>query len=106
MYAQASPLIISANIRNMSDMNVETYTNREVIAVDQDTLAVQGTRIMGYNLHPPRNSFPSSASPNLRCTSGALTAGGDLHVANMTLHQAADWCGARAACAGDTRIGL
>jgi|EP01043_Picozoa_sp_COSAG02_P018199 alpha-galactosidase len=31
----ASPLIISANIRNMSSMNIETYTNTEVIAVDQ-----------------------------------------------------------------------
>ena len=29
----ASPLIISANIRNMSATNIETYTNKEVIAV-------------------------------------------------------------------------
>jgi alpha-galactosidase len=43
----ASPLIISANIRNMSKMNVETYTNSEVIAVDQDELGIQGERIMG-----------------------------------------------------------
>ena len=34
----ASPLIISANIRNMSKMNLETYTNAEVIAVDQNEL--------------------------------------------------------------------
>ena len=46
----ASPLIISANIRNMSKENVKTYTNREVIAVDQDPMGVQGERIMGGDL--------------------------------------------------------
>ena len=46
----ASPLIISANIRNMSTMNIETYTNAEVIAVDQDALGIQGERIMGGDL--------------------------------------------------------
>ena len=46
----ASPLIISANIRNMSSMNVETYTNAEVIAVDQDVLGMQGERIVGGDL--------------------------------------------------------
>lgn len=46
----ASPLIISANIRNMSKMNIETYTNSEVIAVDQDPLGIQGERVVGGDL--------------------------------------------------------
>jgi hypothetical protein len=46
----ASPLIISANLRNMSAMNIETYTNREVIAVDQDPLGKQGTRVYGGDM--------------------------------------------------------
>lgn len=43
----ASPLLISANIRNMSAMNMETYKNAEVIAVNQDALAQQGFRVAG-----------------------------------------------------------
>ena len=31
----ASPLLISANVRNMSAMNLATYKNKEVIAVNQ-----------------------------------------------------------------------
>lgn len=96
----ASPLIISANIRNMSQVNLETYTNREVIAVDQDPLGVQGTRVMGHNLRPSTPGFPSITG--MQCTIGALTAGGDIHVANMSLQQAAEWCHARDACAGFT----
>ena len=98
-HPKASPLIISANIRNMSQVNLETYTNREVIAVDQDPLGMQGTRIMGHNLRPSTPGFPSSTG--MQCTIGALTAGGDIHVANMSLQQAADWCHARPACAGE-----
>jgi alpha-galactosidase len=43
----ASPLIISGNIRQMSPYTLETYTNHEVIAVDQDVLGKQGKRING-----------------------------------------------------------
>ena len=42
-----SPLLISGNIRNMSAMNIETYSNADVIAVNQDSLAKQGIRITG-----------------------------------------------------------
>eukprot|EP01083_Nonionella_stella_P097792 274902_1 len=45
-----SPLIISANIRNMSAMNIATYSNKAVIAVNQDPLGHQGTRIFGGDL--------------------------------------------------------
>jgi len=41
----ASPLIISGNIRNISQHVLETYSNTEVIAVDQDPLAKQGFRL-------------------------------------------------------------
>jgi len=43
----AAPLMLSQNIRNISSFLIETYTNIEVIAVDQDPLGKQGTRIVG-----------------------------------------------------------
>ena len=46
----ASPLLISGNIRNMSKTNIETYTNRHVIAINQDSLGKQGIRVLGSNL--------------------------------------------------------
>ena len=45
-----SPLLISGNIRNMSTMNLQTYMNKDVIAINQDPLAKQGMRIVGGNL--------------------------------------------------------
>ena len=44
------PLLISANIRDMSQMNIETYTNTHVIAVNQDEFGKQGQRVMGDDL--------------------------------------------------------
>ena len=43
----ASPLLISGNIRNMTNFNLETYKNAEVISVNQDALGKQGTRLSG-----------------------------------------------------------
>ena len=37
----ASPLIISANVRNISANVLETYLNKEAIAVNQDSLGLQ-----------------------------------------------------------------
>ncbi len=34
----AAPLLIGSNVRNMSAWDLETYTNAEVIAIDQDPL--------------------------------------------------------------------
>jgi len=48
----ASPLLISANVRNMSQENLETYMNTEVIAIDQDRLGLQGIRLVGGDLSP------------------------------------------------------
>jgi len=47
----AAPLLIGSNIRNLSSWDLETYTNIEVIQVDQDTLGVQGNRLSGSDLH-------------------------------------------------------
>jgi alpha-galactosidase len=38
----AAPLMLGTNVRNMNAFDWETYTNREVIAVNQDPLGVQG----------------------------------------------------------------
>jgi len=46
----ASPLLISADVRNMSATNVETYKNTEVIAVNQDPWGRQGIRLAGSPL--------------------------------------------------------
>jgi len=46
----ASPLLLSMNVRDMTPFALETYTNAEVIAVDQDKLCRQGVRLVGENL--------------------------------------------------------
>jgi len=46
----SSPLLISANVRNLSQFQFETYANIEVINVDQDPLGKQGIRLSGGNL--------------------------------------------------------
>ena len=43
----ASPLLISGNVRNLSAYNLATYSNTEVIRIDQDILGKQGTRLAG-----------------------------------------------------------
>ena len=45
-----APLLISANIRNMSSRNVDTFSNADVIAVNQDALGHQGVRVFGGDL--------------------------------------------------------
>jgi len=41
----AAPLLIGSNMLNMSGYDLETYTNTEIIAVDQDPLGIQSTVI-------------------------------------------------------------
>jgi len=48
----AAPLMLSQNIRNLSSFMIDTYTNVEVIQVDQDPLGKQGVRLVGGDLHP------------------------------------------------------
>jgi alpha-galactosidase len=42
----AAPLIAGNDLRNMTAQDIEVLTNREVIAVDQDALGMQGKRIL------------------------------------------------------------
>lgn len=46
----ASPLTLSVNVRNLSSYDKDTYTNSEVIAIDQDELGRQGERVFGGDL--------------------------------------------------------
>jgi alpha-galactosidase len=41
----AAPLMIGSDVRSLSNQTIAMLTNRAVIAVDQDSLGVQGTRI-------------------------------------------------------------
>lgn len=41
-----APLMIGGNVRQLTDFDLETYTNQEVIAVNQDSLGKQGKRVM------------------------------------------------------------
>jgi len=46
----AAPLLISGSVLNMSQYVLDTYLNKDVIAVSQDPLGKQGLRIAGGNL--------------------------------------------------------
>ena len=47
----ASPLIIGASLTNMTEWDLETYSNERVISVNQDSLGIQGIPI--YSDCPP-----------------------------------------------------
>jgi len=47
-----SPLIISQDLTKISDYSIVTYTNREVIAVNQDPRGAGGIRLVGGDLRP------------------------------------------------------
>ena len=46
----SSPLLMSSDILNISSMNLETYSNSKVIAVNQDDFGKQGIRVAGNDL--------------------------------------------------------
>jgi len=46
----AAPLLISGSVLNMSSFTLQTYSNKEVIAVSQDVLGVPGSRVAGEAL--------------------------------------------------------
>jgi alpha-galactosidase len=46
----SAPLLIGSNLVNMTSYQLETYSNAEVIAVDQDSLGIQGIRLVGGDL--------------------------------------------------------
>ena len=45
----AAPIMISSDVRNMSDETKELYLNKDMIAINQDSLGVQGHRISDKN---------------------------------------------------------
>lgn len=59
----AAPLIISQDVLTWSAYALETYSNDEVIAVDQDPLGSPGRRLVGANVTYPctSNGLPSGA---------------------------------------------
>lgn len=59
----ASPLLMSNDLRNVSEADRRILLNREVIAVSQDRLGIQGTRIVDHN---------STTGTHTLCTSAAL----------------------------------
>jgi len=46
----AAPLLISGSVVHMSQADLETYSNKEVISVNQDPLGKQGIRVFGGEL--------------------------------------------------------
>jgi len=46
----AAPLLIGSHIQDLNSWDLQTYSNTELIAVDQDPLGIQGTRVAGKNL--------------------------------------------------------
>eukprot|EP01098_Paradermamoeba_levis_P016984 TRINITY_DN947_c0_g2_i2.p1 TRINITY_DN947_c0_g2~~TRINITY_DN947_c0_g2_i2.p1 ORF type:complete len:169 (-),score=63.67 TRINITY_DN947_c0_g2_i2:87-593(-) len=55
----AAPLLIGSSIVELNAFDLETYSNQEVIAVDQDPLGLQGVRIAGADLSPGNSPTPS-----------------------------------------------
>jgi len=53
----AAPLLIGSNIRSLNAWDLQTYSNTEVIAVNQDPAGRQGTRLAGGNLHDNASAF-------------------------------------------------
>jgi hypothetical protein len=62
-----APLLLSQNVRNMTQMNMQTYSNREVIAVNQDVKGRQGQRFAGNDISLARtfgdDGIPVTAQP-------------------------------------------
>ena len=48
-----APLLLGSNIIEMNAFDVETYTNAEVVAVNQDDLGVQGSRVRVHEVVSP-----------------------------------------------------
>ncbi len=44
----AAPLLVGADLTTMSDTTVATLTNPDVIAIDQDSLGLQGVKVSSY----------------------------------------------------------
>jgi len=68
----AAPLLIGSNIRSLNEWDLETFSNAEVIAVDQDLLGKQGSRIVGGNVSGPSPSLSNVWARQLSGGSAAI----------------------------------
>merc|ERR1712080_356678 len=69
----AAPMLISGSILDMTDETLQTYSNKEVIAVSQDPLGKQGIRILGDALSGGSSPWCSGCIPAgaVPCTGAA-----------------------------------
>lgn len=81
----ASPLTISVDVRNISAYDLETYTNPEVIAVNQDALGRQAQRLVGGPL------LGGGGGPPLHGPAVVLTACDTAAASNSTAAAAQRW---------------
>jgi len=58
----SAPLLIGSNVRNLSAWDLETYSNKEVIDVDQDPSGKQGVRLVGGDMTVGKEFGEPSAS--------------------------------------------
>jgi len=58
----AAPLIIGTSINNISGWDFQTFSNKDLIAINQDVLGLQGLRIIGGILHNDGNLIYATAS--------------------------------------------
>ncbi|KAK3268672.1 alpha-galactosidase, variant 2, partial [Cymbomonas tetramitiformis] len=92
-----APLLIGCDLLSITNETLEILSNKEVIAVNQDALGVQGRKVAKARLQQPEE---------YRFYQGYLGAGGDLHVGNYTLAEAEAYCTAAGdKCAGFTFYG-
>ncbi len=47
----ASPLLISVDVRSLNNFSIETLTDREILAINQDSLSVQAKRVKETNVY-------------------------------------------------------
>ena len=62
----SAPLILSLNVRKLSQYDLATYSNKEAIDINQDELVVQGRRIQGFNLTTAPLPAPPTPAPHPR----------------------------------------
>ena len=67
------------------------------------TVVVAGVVASSGAANPPSDDAARAVEPGLlKCSVGALAAGGDIKRANMTIEAAVKWCESQSACAGFT----
>ena len=85
----ASNLLLGSDLRNISSTTLEIISNAEALEVNRDPLGAHGRLVHEAGSEPI----------NMTCAAGG-TAKFDMHVANMTIEGAREWCIGTARCAG------